>query len=418
MRADRAGAGPAGIGLILLLALSGCTSGGTVGSSGTVILSSASVPVAVPNSAATTTSTSPTPVTPNGLTTGPGVTDATIRLGLMADPTRDRGFDAGVQLWMRTVNADGGLCGRSVAVVSASGTNGYVDHAADVLGFLAEPASDGTSGFAEMAAADQVAVLQATGSSTTLSAAQPVIVGPTDDIIAANALSYLVSSGRVAPKATISVLTDASPEAENALAGARWWAGRTGATLVVRSSTADAAVSGAAAVLVLADPGVVARTLATSDLPVLTGIDGYAPSTVSSEAAKRLLVMLATPAFGSDQPAAAAVSEAAFAAGLTDPGPRLLSGYAVGTSWARLIQRACTDLNLTRAGVGTAMTKVGPAPVDSLLGASDPGQVVTSHLPASRQSSIAQADPSAPGALKPLVWTVAAPGIEDYAPPS
>ena len=401
-----------------LVVLTGCTSGGTVGSSGTVILSSASASAAAPRSAASTAPASPTPVTPNGLTTGPGVTSTIIRLALMSDPTRDRGFAAGVHLWMRTVNADGGLCGRSVVLVSAAGTTGYVDRATDVLGFLAEPASDGTNSVAELAAADQIPLLQATGSSATLTGRQPVIVGPTDDIIAANALSYLVSSGRVAPKATVGVLSDGGPEAENALAGAQWWAEHNGFTLAVRPSTADAAFPGAAAVLVLAGPSVVGKALASSDVPVLTGIDGYAPAALSTEAAKRLLIMLATPAFGSDQPAAAAVSEAAFAAGLTNPGPRLLSGYAVGTSWARLIQRACTDLNLTRAGVGTAMTAVGPAPVDSLLGPSDPGQVVISHLPATRQSSIAQADPSAPGTLKPLVWTVAAAGINDYAPPS
>ena len=401
-----------------LLVLTGCTSGGTVGSSGTVILSSAPTSAAAPRSAASTAPASPTPVTPNGLITGPGVTGTTIRLALMSDPTRDRGFSAGVHLWMRTVNADGGLCGRSVMLVSATGTTGYVDQATDVLGFLAEPATDGSSSVAELAAADQIPLLQATGSSATLTDRQPVIVGPTDDIIAANALSYLVSSGRVAPRTTIGVLSDGGPEAENALAGAQWWAGHNGVTLTVRPSTGDAAFTGAAAVLVLAGPSVVARALAAGQGPVLTGIDGYAPSSVSADAADRLLVMLATPAFGSDQPAAAAVSEAAFAAGLTDPGPRLLSGYAVGTSWARLIQRACIDLNLTRAGVGAAMITIGPAPVDSLLGPSDPGQVVTSHVPATRQSSLAQADPSAPGALKPLVWLISAPGINDYAPPS
>jgi hypothetical protein len=72
---------------------------------------------------------------------------------------------------------------------------------------------------------------------------------------------------------------------------------------------------------------------------------------------------------------------------------------------------------LTHAGIRAAMTSVGPASVDSLFGPSDPSLAVKSALPATRVSSVAVADPKAPGGLRPLIWLQAAPGISDYQPP-
>ncbi len=66
-----------------------------------------------------TTSVSITPVTPDGLLTGPGVTDSTIDLGVLADPGRDAGFTDGIRLWQRAVNGSGGLCGRSIGIRAA-----------------------------------------------------------------------------------------------------------------------------------------------------------------------------------------------------------------------------------------------------------------------------------------------------------
>jgi hypothetical protein len=54
--------------------------------------------------------------------------------------------------------------------------------------------------------------------------------------------------------------------------------------------------------------------------------------------------------------------------------------------------------------------------VDSLFGPSDPGLVVRSQLPATRVSSVALADPTAPAGLRPLIWLQAAQGIADYVP--
>ena len=148
---------------------------------------------------------------------------------------------------------------------------------------------------------------------------------------------------------------------------------------------------------------------------MVTNLDGYDP-TRTAGSANRLLIALAAPAYGSDNPGAAAVARAFVGSGRTDPGPNLIAGYGVAATWGRLLAQACVTRTLTHAGIQAALTAVGPASVESLFGPADPGIVVRSALPATRVSSMAQADPAAAAGLRPLTWLQAAPGIADYDP--
>jgi ABC-type branched-subunit amino acid transport system substrate-binding protein len=383
---------------------------------------------------ATPTGTVPsiTPVTPDGLTTGPGVSDDAITIGLLVDPARDRGFSDGVELWQQAVNTSGGLCGRTVRLV-ATGVDGVptdVAGAYDAIGrasigliTLASPA--GSAALNTAIAADQIPTLTSTGTSAQLGPGRPIVVGPTDDVLAINGLDYLRQSGKLEQGASVGVLTDGSASADNALRGARWWAREHGVTLDVREADPDAAIpqwDAATTVLALADSAETARlALATAaDVTILTTIDGYDPADWSAGAlaaatAGRILLSTAAPAYGSDYPAAVAVASRV-AAGQPPQGPRLFDGYATGLSWARLLTQACADRTLTRRGVEQATTTVGPASVDSLFGPSDTALPVQSGLPATRVSAMSTADPSAPTGVTPLTWLQAAAGIEDYVP--
>ena len=412
------------IALATLAVLAGCTSGATLGSSGTVTLSTTGPPHTDQRSSTATptvTSISPTPVTTNGLITGTGVDDTTITLGLLVDPAADRGFSDGVALWQKAVNVGGGICGRTITIVSngnESSTAAYPRIASTSLGLLTEPAADNAAALAARVSADQLPTLTATGSSAGLTSTGPVVIAATADIQAINTLAYLLTTGRLKRGSTLGTLTDSSAQASNALAGARWWAQANQVQITSRSTAgvATAGWPGVDAVLVMADATAVQETLDVTSAPVAvaTGIDGYAAVTRPEG---RLLVGLPAPAYGSDNPGAAAVARAFVATGRTDPGPELLSGYGVAASWGRLLTRACTELALTRAGIRSALTTVGPASVDSLFGPSDPALVVRSQLPATRVSSVALADPTAPAGLRPLIWLQAASGIADYEPP-
>ena len=391
---------------------SAATAGSTAGAGGPA----SSVPAApVP--------VSPVPLTPDGLVTGPGVTDSTITLGLLVDAAADRGFVGGARLWGRIVNADGGVCGRRIefaggptTAISAS----YRQQVPGVLGLLALPARADPQVLTALAGADQVPTLEPSGSSADLSATGPVILGATADVAAINALAYLSEKELIPEHPTVAVVADSSPEGSNAVTGARWWAARTDATVSVRDPDNLGSLGGVQAVLVEAGPEVVSAVLAAGgDVPVVTTIDGLPGVLPDPVQARRLLVTSPTPAFGSDHPAAAAVAQAATAAGgpaAAQPGPRLLAGYAVAATWGRLLSSACGAKTLTRPGIMTAMAEVGPASVDSLLGPTDPGLVVGSQLPATRVSSMARVDPVAPGGLASLEWMAAAPGIAEYIP--
>lgn len=416
-----------------------------------------------------TTPVSITPETPDGLLTGPGVTDTTIDLGVLADPAGDRGFTDGVRLWQRSVNSTGGRCGRSIQIRAAGDDGIPADPAAayrtigtSVLGLLTLPAAapgsgpdatgdpateasgpgtvtiaasagsnrapTGASGGGSLAAAiaaDQVPAVTPTGSSAELGPGRPIVVGATADILAINGLQYLLGSGALAPGDVVGVLSDGSATARNVEQGARWWAAENGLDLQVRG-TGEAAAGWPAARVVVAPvtPAAVATVLADGpEVPVLTLAGGFDPGSwpagVTAAAAERLFVATPAPAFGSDYPAAVTVSSLAAASGPGDDGAagvHTLDGYASGAAWGRLIDAACADRALTRSGIWTAAGTVGPAPAASLFGASDPALVVQSALPATRASSVSRADPSAPTGLRSLTTLEEAPGIEDYQP--
>ena len=379
------------------------------------------------------TTVSITPVTPDGFLSGPGVTDDEITLGLLVDPDRDRGFTAGVDLWRQTVNTTGGLCGRKVVLLQ-TGTAGvptdpveaYDEIGTATLGLLTLPPPGEAVALNSRIVADQIPALTPTGTSAQLGPSRPIVIGPTQDVLTINALDYLQQAGRLEAGSTIGVLTDGSAAADNALLGARWWAGQHDVGLEVHTVDPDldlADWNGSTTVFALAGIEETADLVAATpaEVTVVTTIDGYqpdrwGPEALAAAAAGRVLVTTAAPAYGSDYPAAVAVASRAAALGQSNPGPRLFDGYATGHNWERLLTQACAERTLTRAAVGLAMTTVGPADVDSLFGPTDPAQAVQSGQPATRVSAMSRADPAAQAGLTPLTWLESAADIEDYQP--
>ena len=408
----------------VVLLVAGCTSGATLGSSGTVSLSAPATGRPAATASSTSSSVTMTPVTPNGLITGAGVTDTTITLGLLVNESTDRGFTAGVTLWEKTVNDSGGICGRKIATAgNAAGeslASAYARVAGTTVGLMTLPSAAEAPTLRALSSADQVPTLTLDGSSSTLTKSGPVVIAATEDIKAINALAYLRSVGRLPAGSALGVLTDSSVEAANALEGARWWAARNSVAITAKTVAADAVPTdwgSVSAVLVMAAPAQVLATIGSTapGVDVITSLDGYDPSVITAPG-NRLLITLPAPAYGSDNPGAAAIAKQFVASGKTSPGAELIAGYGVGVAWSRILAQACTARNLTHAGMLAAMTTVGPASVDSLFGPSDPGLVVGSALPATRVSSVALADPKAAAGLRPLIWLQTAPGIADYVP--
>ncbi len=406
--------------MLAAVLLAGCTTDGSI--------ASPTAPQTTPAPTGAVTSASIVPVTPDGLSTGPGVTDESITLGLLVDPERDRGFSQGVDLWRASINNSGGICGRTVELIGngrsglpADPVEAYDTVGLNSLGMLVLPGTDEVAALNSSVAADQIPALTSEGTSEQLGPDRPIIVGATDDVLVINVLDHLRDTGRLDEGDTIGVLADDSPSTRNAVAGVRWWADRWDVTADVRpAGAAPAAWSSAAAVVALVgadDAGRVVQDSPTTQTVVLLP-DAYRPAEWSADAQAavgRVLIGLPTPAAGSDNPATQAVV-AAFARdgdGAT-PDLRLLTGYATATSWGRLLTAACDERLLTRRGIETVVQTVGPAPADALFGPSDPALPVESGLPATLESAVGRGAATAAGGVAPVTALISADGIDTY----
>jgi hypothetical protein len=409
--------------------------------------------------------------------TGPGVDDASISFGLLVDPASDRGFTAGVKLWRDTVNGTGGICDRTIQLTVPNSSaapdldSAYQTLGRDTLGLITlEPGATGLS-LASRISADGIQAFTPEGMSAQLRGASPIVLGATDDILAINAAAYLASAKVLAAGSTLGVLIDDSARASDALAGLTWWARTNNVTLRVLQAGepvphdipaifAATSPSQVSALLAATAPSATTPTgggtpsagstdtgsssaqvpattgsdLQSSTAPgpsgetsdaapgsptgpvVVTTLDGYLATGLPAGQENRLLVATVTPASGADHPGVLAVDTAFADAGGTDPGPRMLEGYATGEAWARLLQPMCAAKKLTRASAAELLKTLAPASPDSLFGPTNPAAQAGSGQAASRVSAISQADPSLPGGLKPVTLLESAPGIADYRP--
>ena len=164
-----------------------------------------------------------------------------------------------------------------------------------------------------------------------------MVAGATADILVINGLNHLAQAGALAAGDTLGVLSDG------------WAPRRTGCWARVVGQNNDvtpepgrgdrtdpSAWGGDRVVLALADAATVEPLVAgsPSGLAVLSLLDAFDPANWSGSegqaAAARLYVATPAPAYGSDYPAAVAVSSMAAATGAADTGPRTLDGLRGG----------------------------------------------------------------------------------------
>lgn len=455
--------------MVTTLTLGACSSTPSTGvTSGTVLAPSS----AYTGSPAATTAPSVTPLPNEGMLTGPGVNDASISLGLIVDAAADRGFADGVRLWRDTVNTTGGICGRTVQIVSAAmdstPDDSYAALGRSTLGLvIMQPGAAGLA-LASRVRADRIPAFTPEGTShKRTESGSPIVLGATDDILAINTAAHLLATGVIPAGGTLGVLVDDSATAADVMEGLTWWADRSKVTLraIPEAGTVPAGIP---AVFAAADPGQVAslltRTASTATglaapsgstpsspavgtgmagsatvsaastgtaipggatgsatgtgarlAPIIaTTLDGFDPSQVPVGQAGRLLVATVTPSPGADHPGVKAVDAAYAAAGHRDIGPRMLEGYATGEIWARLLEPMCSARTLTRTAALADLAKLAPSSPDSLFGSTNPTAALSSGMPASRVSALSVADPAAPAGLRPVTLLESAPGIADY----
>ncbi len=422
-------------GVCLALLAAACTTP-DAGPTTTGTLTGTSTVIGSINPAPTEPETStPVPITQEGMLLGPGVDDLHITLGLLTGPAADRGFSVGLQLWRQTTNAAGGVCGRSISIesggtVAADPTRSsaraddpaqiYRTLGTDVLGFVTmiSSAAQATE-IGELLSTDRIPALAVEGTSTDLARLSPVVIGPTMGILAINALDALVRQRTVSAGDRIGVVSDGSARAADALTGLSWYAARNDLVLDVQDAAGRDSATLAQLRVVFSLASAAVTTELADVLPVttrlVTTVDGYDPTRLSPITASHVNVAVSTPATGSDNAEAAALTATAAASGAA-VGARSLEGYAAGAAWERLLTAACDANSLSRDGVFAALRTVGAASDRSVLGPSDPALPAVDRLPATRWSTLAAADLTVAGALRDVSGLISADGIDGYAP--
>lgn len=144
----------------------------------------------------------------------------------------------------------------------------------------------------------------------------------------------------------------------------------------------------------------------------------FAPQILSEQSAaalSKLSVVASAVPFASDVPKAREIAAAYQEAGYQElPNAGVPYGYAIGEIWGQILQRACDNGDMTRAGVQRALRSSDNITTDNLvadLDFSNPGS------PATREVYVAVPDTSVPGGLRQVRPLFVAPDAETYTAP-
>lgn len=361
--------------------------------------------------------------------TGTGVTDKTIRLGVLSDLSGPFGplgeaVVQGNQLYVDKLNAAGGICGRQVELdVQDTGfdtdkaTQLYFKMEPSVLGLLQVVGSDITSRITPDMLQQQVMAAPTSWSSDLLGNPYMVVVGATYDLDVINSFDYLLRQGKLQKGDVIGHIYDDDPEyGGNALQGSQFVADKLGLQLKAIQIPANKTdftaeigqlkAAGAKAVAISTYPQQTAMAVGTAaaiglDVPFLVSNPGFDPSVLASPVGpafqQLVLVSSSVSPFGAKIPAAeelAAAYKAKFPNG--KPSMAVDYGYVVGIGYAAILKRACAEGDLTRPGVQKAFHELTGVDTSGLTA---PLLFSSSNYPSSRQSFVLRPNPNTPGGL-------------------
>lgn len=377
-----------------------------------------------------------------GIKTGPGITDTTITLGALTDlsgPYAPLGKSIvnAQQLYVDEINAQGGICNRKLAIT-------VKDHSYDVQKAVAAytEIKGGVAGFPQVIGSavvtalqdslkqDQILTFPQAWAATLLNKREIQIVGTTYDIDMINAMDFLAQTAQLKSGDKIGHVFFEGEYGENALAGAKFAAGKIGVQVVeqkIKATDTDltaqiAAMRGAGvkAILISAGPTQTATLVgfgaaAGMRVPVLTSAPGFHPQVMASAAAgaleQLLYVVSSAPAIGADTPAVKKLAtdyKAKYPTGTLDQG--VISGYNAMKIFGEDLKAACAAKDLSHAGIIAAHRQ--QKQLDTGLGTpldfSDPAK------PATYKSYILKPSKTAPGNLVMAKDAFEVPAAREY----
>ena len=374
-----------------------------------------------------------------------GVTDDEITLLELSDLSGvfkviSIAFTNGTKVWADEVNAAGGICGRDIKL-NIQDTNYkvenavplYEQHKNDAVGIVNLGGSHILAALKAKLDADNM--LSTTGSFASVNLDSEVIlmIGQTYDIEMLNGLSYLLKEGKIAEGDTIGHIYTDSEYGQGGLMGSKAFAKMHDMSIVeVPTSASDTDMT--ATITKLKADGITGLAITTPpaalgsaavqlvqqgmNIPIIGNNPSYAPTLLTDAGVEAALANYymsssAVP-FGTGNEKADEILTKMQEISQDEPNVGVIQGYTWGLAYAAVLEQACEDGDLTRAGLVAAKSKVDSVDSEDLTGALDftkPG------APTSREAYILQPDKSKPGTLTVAADLFASDEAKEYKAP-
>ncbi|MER5219380.1 ABC transporter substrate-binding protein [Streptomyces flaveus] len=377
--------------------------------------------------------------------TGDGISGKTIKLGVLTDmtgvyATLGKSVTQAQQLYVKQLNADGGVCGYKVALsVRDHGYDpqkavaGYTELEPDVLGFAQFIGSPFVAAVKQrIDGQDKGLVLPQAWSASLLGSPYIRVIGSTYDIETINAVDFLIKEKGIKKGDKIGHVYFEGDYGESALVGSKHMAKESGLAVVeqkIKPTDNDMTAQVAAlkkadvkAVVISAGPRQAASLVGVAaaggfDVPIIGNNSAFAPQLLATQAGPALMknYYVASPSLpiGADTPEArklVADYKAAYPKDSLDNG--VVAGWTAAYAFGEALKKACASKDLTRAGVDKALLTI-----DSLdTGFGIPQDFTDPNAPSSKQSVILQPDKSVTGGMKVVRDAEASEVAEAYAP--
>ncbi|MFD3932703.1 ABC transporter substrate-binding protein [Streptomyces sp. NPDC058614] len=380
-----------------------------------------------------------------GVKTGDGISGKTISLGALTDmtgvyATLGKSVTQAQQLYVKQVNADGGICGYQLALTvrdhgydPQKAVSGYTELAPKVLGFTQFIGSPFVAAVKQRVdGQDKGLVLPQAWSATLLGSPYIRVIGSTYDIETINAVDFLIKEKGIKEGDKIGHVYFEGDYGENALVGSKYMAKESGLTVVEQKikptdndMTAQVAAlkqAGVKAIVISAGPRQAASLVGVAaaggfNVPIIGNNSAFAPQLLATQAGPALTAnyYVASPSLpiGADTPEGKKLVDdykAAYPKDSLDNG--VVAGWTAAAAFGEALKKACDSKDLTREGVDKALLTID---------AFDPGFGVTQDFsdpksPSSKQSIILKPDKSAVGGMTVVREAAASTAAEGYTP--
>lgn len=372
-----------------------------------------------------------------------GVTADEITLGALTDlssPFKAQGLatSQGNEMWAIDVNAAGGICGRSIRIVTKD--HGYQPDSAlslyegmkgEVAGFVQIFGTPTFGAVKAKLATDDMLAIPSSLASSLLDMPQVLLVGTTYDVEMINGLGYLGKLGKLADKDKIGHIYIDSEYGKNAQLGINAYAKAhdlevESAAVAATDNDMTATVTsmkakGVKAIAVTLAPSATYSVLLQAlsqglDVPVVgntptwdIGLLGNPPETF-----RNYYRVTAQSPFGyADSPTAAKVAKTYHKRYEEKPIDTVNFGYASAQVFGEALALACESGDLTQSGIVKAAAQIK---VD-LGGLTAPLDYSTPGAPPTRQVYVEQVDVAAEGGLKVVEAGYSVPEATEYKAP-